>query len=289
MRNLMSERACVYALALAILSILSANIGESHAATQDGPEEVDRSFLETVDGVSFDMVYVEGGSFMMGGGTEEPVHEVVLSPYFMMSMEVTQELWNAVMPDVDIYALRDREVDISKAHGEPDDYALPVHKVGPDYPVYYVCYAHALEFCKRLSRITGRRYSLPTEAQWEYAARGRTGVTEFSGSQISEEVAWSAGNSGGHVHKVGTLKPNSLGIYDMSGNVLEWCQDRYLPYEEGRQADPLAASSVPGSDIVCRGGGWKSRPSECAVHCRYEGHINFGDDAMGFRVVCAAE
>lgn len=153
---------------------------------------------------------------MMGGGTEEPVHEVVLSPYFMMSMEVTQELWNAVMPDVDIYALRVREVDISKAHGEPDDYAL-------------------------------------------------------------------------HVHKVGTLKPNSLGIYDMSGNVLEWCQDRYLPYEEGSQADPLTASSVPGSDIVCRGGGWKSRPSECAVHCRYEGHINFGDDAMGFRVVCAAE
>lgn len=212
----MSERACVYALALAILSILSANIGESHAVTQDGPEEVDRSFLETVDGVSFDMVYVEGGSFMMGGGAEEPVHEVVLSPYFMMSMEVTQELWNAVMPDVDIYALRDREVDISKAHGESDDYALPVHKVG-------------------------------------------------------------------------TLKPNSLGIYDMSGNVLEWCQDRYLPYEEGSQADPLTALSVPGSDIVCRGGGWKSRPSECSVHCRYEGHISFGDDAMGFRVVCAAE
>ena len=91
------------------------------------------------------------------------------------------------------------------------------------------------------------------------------------------------------VHKVGTLKPNSLGIYDMSGNVLEWCQDRYLPYEEGSQADPLTASSLPGSDIVCRGGGWKSRPSECAVHCRYEGHINSGDDAMGFRVVCAAE
>ncbi len=164
----------------------------------------------TVNGVSFKMIFVEGGTFTMGAtaelesdalGGEKPTHRVTLSSYMIGETEVTQELWQAVMG------------------GNPS-----LHK-GARNPVEWVSWNDCQEFIDKLNRLTGRKFGLPTEAQWEYAARGgnRSKGYKYSGSNNIDELAWYDGNSGTHL--VATKKPNELGIYDMSGNLWEWCQD----------------------------------------------------------------
>ena len=141
-----------------------------------------------------------------------------------------------------------------------------------------------MEFCSELSRMTGRRFRLPTEAEWEYAARGGNKSTsaKFSGSSSASNVAWYDGNSGSQTHPVGKLRPNELGIYDMSGNVWEWCMDWYGSYGSGSQTDPLGASS--GSNRVSRGGSCYNS----AAGCRVSNRSNFSPgfrDLLGLRVV----
>lgn len=223
----------------------------------------------TVGGVSFEMIKVEAGSFIMGctseqGGEcesdESPYHRVTISrDYYIGKFEVTQELYEAVMG------------------------TNPSNWKAFDRPVEMVSWNDAMEFCAELSRMTGRRFTLPTEAEWEYAARGgnKTTNAKYSGSSSINNVAWYNGNSGSQTHPVGRLRPNELGIYDMSGNVCEWCLDWYGNYGSASQTDPMGPSS--GSYRVLRGGSRGHIAELCRVSDRDSGTPagRYG----GFRVV----
>ena len=204
----------------------------------------------TANGVSFNMVYVEGGTFQMGSNdgydSEKPVHSVTLSDYYIGQTEVTQELWQAVMGS------------------NPSASRLK----GAKNPVNDVSWNDCQEFISKLNRLTGGRFRLPTEAEWEYAARGgnKSRGYIFSGSNYLGSVAWYFDNSGGEAHPVGSKSPNELGLYDMSGNVWEWCSDRYGYYPSSSQTNPTGASS--GSYRVSRGGGWFSDAAYCRVAIR---------------------
>ena len=224
----------------------------------------------TVKGVSFDMVYVEGGSFDMGAtyeqvdnalDNEKPVHRVTLSGYYIGMYEVTQELWEAVMG------------------------SNPSYHAASQYPVESVSWNDCKEFVSRLSSLTGMIFRLPTEAEWEYAARGgnKSLHYKYSGSDHIDDVAWYWDNSGKKTHAVGTKSPNELGIYDMSGNVWEWCSDRYGDYSAGAQTNPQGPSA--GSDRVLRGGRWGSRARYCRVSNRDYGDPGNSLSRSGLRLV----
>ena len=196
----------------------------------------------TVNGVAFKMVKVAGGIFQMGATSEQgksarkdekPVHSVTLSDYYIGQTEVTQELWKAVMCNNPSNFKRNNR--------------QPVEKVS-----WYDCQ----EFIRRLNRLTGKNFRLPTEAEWEYAARGgnKSGGYKYSGSDNEVDVAWYCGNSGDETHPVAQKQANELGLYDMSGNVWEWCQDWYGKYSSNSQTNPTGPST--GSRRVLRGGSW---------------------------------
>lgn len=236
-------------------------------------------YTETAYGVDMSMVWVEGGSFKMGSdigdSDEQPVHNVTLDGYWIGATEVTQAQWESVM-GTDIRQQRDK-AGYSSLYGE-----------GSNYPMYYVNYDEAKEFCRRLSERTGRTYTLPTEAQWEYAARGgRDGVRDnytYSGSNSIGSVAWYYGNSGDRTNPVGRKSPNQLGLYDMSGNLWEWCLDYYGSYSSSSQTNPTGPSS--GDFRVLRGGSWDFDESNCRVANRFSDIPSFRYDNHGFRVVC---
>ena len=194
-----------------------------------------------VNGVSFEMVRVEGGTFRMGATSEQedeadsdekPVHGVTLSSYYIGKTEVTQALWQAVMG------------------------SNPSRFEGSDLPVECVSWNDCQEFIQKLNRLTGRNFRLPTEAEWEFACRGGNNSRgyKYSGSNNLGSVAWYNDNSGDQTHPVGTKASNELGIYDMSGNVWEWCSDWYADYTSHSQTNPKGPRS--GSCRVFRGGGW---------------------------------
>ena len=207
----------------------------------------------TVNGVSFTMIAVEGGTFQMGATSEQggdaydneyPVHSVTLSDYYIGETEVTQELWEAVMV------------------------SNPSYFSGSQRPVERVSWNDCQEFITQLNQLTGKNFRLPTEAEWEYAARGGDNSQgyKYSGSNTIGNVAWYCDNSNSQTHNVKTKSPNELGIYDMSGNVLEWCQDWYGNYSSGSQTNPTGPSS--GSYRVGRGAGWDGIAAYCRVSCR---------------------
>ena len=195
-------------------------------------------FVLKVKGVEYPMVFVEGGTFMMGSddsdaySREKPVHKVTVSSYFIGKYEVTQELWEAVMG------------------------SNPSFFKGSRKPVEDVSWNDCQEFIRKLNNLTGKNFKLPTEAQWEYAARGgkKSKGYRYSGSNELEKVAWFEDNSRRKTHYVGTKTPNELGIYDMTGNVEEWCNDWYHIYDSYSQIDP--AGPISGSTRVIRGGSW---------------------------------
>lgn len=175
-----------------------------------------KTIEQLVSELAQNMVYVEGGTFMMGTNyddndyfeikaDETPAHEVTLSSYYICKYEVTQELWQAVMGD------------------------NPSKFKGARLPVEHMRWEVCQEFITRLNSLTGETYRLPTEAEWEFAARGgnKSKGFKFAGSNTLSEVAWYDDNSGNKTHNVGTKKPNELGLYDMSGNAREWCNDLY--------------------------------------------------------------
>ena len=193
------------------------------------------------NGINIEMVKVEAGSFDMGATSEmenpnedeKPVHRVTLTNnYYVGKYEVTQALWQAVMG------------------------SNPSSFKGYDLPVETVSWDDCQDFISKLNAMTGKRFRLPTEAEWEYAARGgkKSRGYQYSGSNTLDDVAWYYGNSGNKTHVVGTKHPNELGIYDMTGNVIEWCQDWYGSYSSSPQTNPIGA--VSGSFRVYRGGGW---------------------------------
>ncbi|WP_229115053.1 formylglycine-generating enzyme family protein [Bacteroides intestinalis] len=190
------------------------------------------------------MVFVEGGSFMMGNENydiEKPIHQVTLTSYYIGQFQVTQALWNTIMPN------------------------NPSRFKGDTLPVESVSYDDCNIFIKKLNEITGKHFRLPTEAEWEFAARGGTKSKgyKYSGSNNIEEIAWYGKDySSGKIHPVGKKKPNELGIYDMSGNVWEWCQDWFGSYLSINQTNPIGPNI--GTYREYRGGCWYSLDYECS-------------------------
>ena len=221
------------------------------------------------DGICIEMVKVEAGTFMMGATSEmknpyddeKPVHQVTLTnDYYMGKYEVTQALWQVVMGK------------------------NPSYFKGDNLPVNYVRWKDCQRFISKLNSMTGRKFRLPTEAEWEYAARGgkKSRGYQYSGSSNISDVAWYDGNSGDKTHPVGTKQANELGIYDMTGNVLEWCQDWYGSYYSSSQTNPTGATS--GSRHVNRGGSWAKNVRRSSPSCRYGAIYVDRDLDLGFRL-----
>lgn len=241
----------------------------------------------TVSNVPFKMVHVKAGTFTMGCTPEqaafprgdweveddydraayERVHQVTLtSDYYIGETEVTQELYRAVMGN--------------NPSGFPN---------GANYPVETVSYNDAMAFCQKLSEITGRTFTLPTEAQWEYAARGGHKAigqqTVFSGSDNLDEVGWYMDNADETTHEVATRNPNALGVYDMTGNVWEWCRD-FWTGDLGGLDDTDPEGPPDGAKHVDRGGSWNKVPSHCRLSFRYGLNPDYRAYNLGFRIVC---
>ena len=244
-------------------------------------------YTENAFGLNLKMVYVEGGSYNMGctgeqGGdckdNEKTVRYVTVSDFYIGQFEITQAQWQAVM-GTSIYQQRD------KANTQFDT-QFDAYGTGNDYPMYYVSWEEAKEFCRRLSQQTGKTYRLPTEAEWEYAARGgkKTQNSKYSGGYSLDYVGWYDSNSGSRAHAVGTKAANELGIYDMSGNVLEWCEDWYGDYRSYDTDNPKGATS--GSGRVNRGGSWALDAEYCRVSYRSGNSPGDRYCILGFRVVC---
>ena len=216
------------------------------------------------------MVYVAGGTFTMGATSEQgsdafdnesPTHSVTLSSYYICKYEVTQALWRAVMGN------------------------NPSNFKGDNLPVECVSWDDCQTFINRLNSYTGRNFRLPTEAEWEFAARGGNYSRhyKYSGSNYISDVAWYDGNSSNRTHPVGTKQANELGLYDMSGNVWEWCSDWYGSYSSYSQNDPTGPNS--GSDRVLRGGSWCDGASYCRSSYRYYNSPGYRNINLGFRLV----
>ena len=240
-----------------------------------GIEEEQKSVIRNLIA---NMVRVEGGRFLMGAqctnvdgenfdpeaqSDESPVHEVTLSDYYIGKYEVTQREWSAVMG----YDL-----------GWSDLYGT-----GDRMPAYNVSHTEAEAFVERLSTMTRLSFRLPTEAQWEYAARGgsQSQHWRYSGGENANDVAWHNGNAGGMLHLVGGKQANELGLCDMSGNLWEWCRDSYGSYSVDVGPDP---SFSTGSHYVLRGGAWTYLPAYCRVSCRDQYDGAAASVSVGFRV-----
>ena len=232
--------------------------------------EIPQSTIETivVNGVEFNMVKIEGGTFHMGATSEQggyyeekPVHSVTISDYYIGETEVTQELWEAVMGSNPSYFTGNNQ-----------------------RPVEYVSWYDCQEFIKKLNQLTGKKFRLPTEAEWEYAARGGkySRGYKYSGSNAVDEVAWYESNSGETTHPVATKEANELGLYDMNGNVWEWCKDWYGDYQSNSQTNPTGPSE--GACRVLRGGSWYSLDRNVRVSSRDYCTPGAGYDNRGLRL-----
>ena len=223
----------------------------------------------SINSFEIDMVFVEGGSFTMGATSEQendydsnerPTHRVKLNSFYIGKYEVTQKQWCEIMGK------------------------NPSFFIGDSLPVEQVNWSDVQEFIKKLNDQTGKNYRLPTEAEWEYVARGgkRSQNYKYSGSNIVDHIAWYWDNSNSTTHAVGTKLPNELGIYDMSGNVWEWCNDWYDNYNSSSQINPIGALS--GSYRVIRGGCWIYDACRTRVSLRYYNSPDLRYSNLGFRL-----
>ena len=262
----------------------------------------------SVNGVEFNMCFIEGAVFKMGSSDsnsykdEKPIHDVSLSSFYMGETEVTQALWKAVMG------------------------TNPSYFVGDNLPVDQVSWDDCQQFIKKLNKLTGREFRLPTEAEWEYAARGGSNYSLYSYEDITiqgannspnlDPLAWYGGNCGrdytsnegcdvfngidisgwedkqysdtrGGTHPVGKKQPNAYGLYDMLGNVMEWCSDYYGEYQSGSQTNPQGPSS--GAERVSRGGAWNYKARACTVSYRVSYEHDIINQHTGFRIVLSDE
>lgn len=222
-----------------------------------------------VGNVSFRMIRVDGGTFTMGATSEQgsdaeadekPAHSVTLSSYYIGETEVTQELWQEVMGN------------------NPSSFK------GSRCPVEMVSWEDCQDFIRRLNQRTGKNFRLPTEAEWEYAARGgkKSYGSKYAGGSSIGDVAWYYDNSGKTTHPVAQKRANELGLYDMSGNVREWCQDRKDTYPSSSQTNPTGPSL--GSHHVIRGGSWYNIARYCRVSFRYSNSLSNRYDFLGLRL-----
>lgn len=225
----------------------------------DTSETVGGNKVFTVNGVTFTMVFVESGTFMMGATAEQqtpfddekPFHSVTLTKdFYIGETEVTQALWKAIMG----FSPTASGIQWSADYG-----------LGDHFPAYFISYEDVQQFISQLNNLTGVKFRMPTEAEWEYAARGgsKSKGYQYSGSDTLRDVAWYEGNSGTMSHAVKTKKANELGLYDMSGNVWEWCSDTKGDYTYSSVVDPTGADTGPFR--VQRGGGWPNTDRFCRV------------------------
>ncbi len=275
-------------LFVVVLSTLMFSCGNSDLSpnlspnwSSDATPEQKRIIGELIES----MILVEGGTFWMGAQAtdsqgqnydpdaedwESPVHQVSLSDYYIGKYEVTQEQWQAVM------------------ESNPSQYK------GSRNPVERVRWNDCQKFIEKLNKLTGLNFAFPTEAQWEYVARGgnKSQGYKYSGGNDLYSVGWfgylntngdNKGNSGFETYPVGQKAPNELGIYDMSGNVWEWCQDRYDFYNSSSQTNPTGPST--GSCRMYRGGGCGYAAKDCRVSVRNILEPAFGGNFLGLRLV----
>lgn len=241
--------------------------------TESAPQlvAVEGSQTFTVNGVKFTMVPVEGGTFTMGATSEQgsdardgekPAHQVTLSDYYIGQTEVTQALWKAVMG------------------------SNPSDSKGDNLPVEQVSWDDCQVFIQKLNQLTGKQFRLPTESEWEYAARGgrKSRGYKYAGGNNIGSVAWYNSNSRDETHTVATKQANELGVYDMSGNVWEWCSDWYDGYQSSSQSDPQRPSL--GSCRVNRGGSCYCNAGDCRVSYRFFGTPDFRYNDLGLRLSC---
>ncbi|MCR5819404.1 MAG: SUMF1/EgtB/PvdO family nonheme iron enzyme [Bacteroidaceae bacterium] len=248
----------------ATITLTLGSLTQTINVTQEANE--DRTFTVTGNGktVTFKMIKVEGGTFQMGStdgySREQPIHSVTLTKdYYMCETEVTQALWSAVM---------------GLSPTSDGDKWNSTYGLGDNYPAYYISYEDCRSFLSTLnSKLSsqlgsGEQFRFPTEAEWEFAAKGGNkskGYT-YAGSNTIDDVAWYTGNSSSTTHLVKTKAANELGLYDMSGNLYEWCYDWFDLYSSSAQTDPTGATS--GSIRVLRGGGWGNYAGGCRVSNR---------------------
>ncbi|MCQ2975258.1 MAG: formylglycine-generating enzyme family protein [Bacteroidales bacterium] len=214
------------------------------------------TYTFTVNGVSFDMILVEHGSFKMGNSDgysgEKPVHIVNLTnDYYLGKFEVTQKLWKAVVDTLPSVMNN-----------------LKSNFFGDDKPVVAVSWYDAKKFINKLNKLTNQNFRLPTEAEWEYAARGgnKSKGYIYSGSNNIKEVAWYGWQkSNKHPHPVGQKMPNEIDIYDMTGNVWEWCEDTWYDYTNSLETNPIHNDGVVN---IRRGGSWNRDAEFCHVAWR---------------------
>ena len=247
----------------------------------EGPAEPNKTVTEAktngevwnLDGM--EMVFVQGGTFTMGCTSEQgkdckkdekPAHQVTVSDFYIGKYEVTQAQWQVIMGS------------------NPSRF-----QKGDNYPVEKVSWNDVQEFIRKLNTQTGKNYRLPTEAEWEFAARGGNGSMgyKYSGSNIAGDVAWYVDDSKLETNTVGTKSPNELGIYDMSGNVSEWCSDCYGYYNSNAQTNPQGPSSR--IDRVLRGGGWGNKARSVRTTYRIRSAPGNRSFSIGFRLVCSAK
>lgn len=250
----------------------SADVVAVYNIITNGWEEPVADTEFTVSGVKFKMIPVEGGTFTMGAtpeqqspySDEEPAHQVTLSSYAIGETEVTQALWTAVMAN------------------------NPSYFRGDDLPVEKVSWNDCQTFISKLNQLTGKKFRLPTEAEWEFAARGgnKSTACQYSGNNNIGDVTWYYNNGSSKTHPVKTKQPNELGIYDMSGNVCEWCQDWYARYPSDSQTDPVGPSE--GSSRVNRGGSWGAGAWYCRTAAREHDSPNECYYTLGLRL-CLSE
>ena len=224
---------------------------------------------EVIKKLAENMVYVEGGTFTMGATSEQgsdaesdekPAHQVTLSTYYIGKYEVTQAEWQAVMGT------------------NPSEFK------GNNLPVENVNWDDCQEFIRKLNELTGKQFRLPTEAEWEYAARGgnKSNRTKYAGGSDIDNVAWYGEHSNSPTHPVGQKRANELGLYDMTGNVWEWCQDRFGYYSSASQTNPRGPAT--GDCRVLRGGSWCMDARFCRLSFRSYGDPGLGGDHCGMRL-----
>ena len=232
--------------------------------------------LQVISVLTFEpeMIFIEGGTFTMGCTSEQendcqdrekPVYQVTLSSYFIGKFPITQAQWLAVMGS------------------NPSIFKVE------NLPIENVSWNDAQEFIKKLNQITDKQYRLPTEAEWEFAARGgnKTLGYKYSGSNNIIDVAWYQDNSNSKTQPVGTKQPNELGIYDMSGNVWEWCSDWYGNFNNASIINPTGNAS--GTNRVIRGGCWFNNANSTRVSYRNYNKPDYRNNIFGFRLAQSSE
>lgn len=214
-------------------------------------------------GIAENMVYVEGGTFSRttknDQSNDSPDRNVSVSSFYISKYEVTQAQWMAIMGY------------------NPSNFTGNLQQA-----VEMVSWMDCQTFIKRLNEKTGKKYRLPTEAEWEYAARGgqKSKAYQYAGGNEIEKVAWYSKNAVGRSHVVGKKQPNELGLYDMSGNVWEWCADKFYKNTSTKQNDRLAKKRT------LRGGSWSNGADQCTIKHRYAYYPESAFSLIGFRLVC---